>query len=330
MSDNNPQQPEKSQMRVAMIGASGIGKNHAAWFAANGARVCAFAGSSQESVARTAEVLAARLGYAPHGYCDIAELLEKEKPAAVCIASPPERHFDHAQQCLEAGVHVLCEKPLVYDASLSRAVLTDQARRLVELAARRDLLLGTQMQYSFIANTLCRLAGAEAADITSFEMVMETKNLKPGRSHETIWIELAPHPLSVLQKIAGACELDDEIHCAIGAQETRADFRLKRKSGKSIAARIVTRCNPETSTPLRRFTLNGATVDYAGRKNAAGDFRTYLSSGRHEEELPDLVDMLIGNFVAACTEREPLYVTGTDGACNVEWLLKILERGERQ
>lgn len=52
---------------------------------------------------------------------------------AVYIATPHRFHFENAMMCLEAGKHVLCEKPL--------AVNQDQAVQLVEAARARDLFL---------------------------------------------------------------------------------------------------------------------------------------------------------------------------------------------
>jgi predicted dehydrogenase len=320
------QQPDP--LRVAIIGASGIGKNHAAWFQKNGATVCAFAGSGEESVARTSGVLASQLGYMPRGYTDLKRLLQEEKPNAACIASPPERHFEHGQICIEHGVSVLCEKPLVYDPQLSSGVLVAQAKQLVRNAIDKNVVFATQMQYGFVVGKLCELAGVPQEEIVSFAMEMETKNIKPGRSHETIWIELAPHPLSLLRKLAGPSELDS-IHCAVSAMETKADFQVQRLDGHEIEASIVARYNPDASTPLRRFFINGVAIDYAGRKNEAGEFKTYLSCGERVLEMPDLVDMLISNFLAACRDEEKLQVTGEDGARNVGWLLQILDRSAR-
>lgn len=317
-------------VRIAVIGASGIGKNHAAWFQKHGADVVAFAGSSAESVTRTAEVLTEKLGKTPTGYDSVETLLKAEHLNAVCIASPPERHYEHVSQCLSHGLHVLCEKPLVYDPLLSTEILLAQGKELVRLAASHKLLLGTQMQYSLIATRLCELAKIHPDKVTTFTMEMETKNLKPGRSHETIWIEMAPHPLSVLQKIAGGGELDTEtLECSVDDQETTAEFSLTRPNGHAIDARIVTRCNPQAASPLRRFTINDTVIDYAGRKNADGDFLTYLTRGGYELEMPDLVDILVGNFLDACRGKDKLEVTGADGARNVEWMLSILDRGVR-
>lgn len=318
---------DEKKLRVAIIGASGIGKNHAAWFQKNGAEICAFAGSSTQSLEATAGVLQAKLGYTPRGYLGLSQLLESEKPGAVCIASPPQLHFQHAKICLENGVHTLCEKPLVYDSTLSSDAMVSQARELNERAKARGVLLGTQMQYCFLAGKLCEISGITAGKIENFAMEMETKNLLSNGSHETIWIELASHPLSVLQKLFPGAELQlDSIQCRVQKLETTAQFQLQRADNSLINARITARFNPSTSVPLRRFTINNATIDYAGRRNHEGEFLTYLAHKNEEIEMPDLVDSLIANFVLACRQQELLFVTGQDGAQNVQWLTQILER----
>ncbi len=48
----------------------------------------------------------------PHFYTDATEMLEKEHPDLVHIATPPNTHYDLIMRSLEAGAAVLCEKPL--------------------------------------------------------------------------------------------------------------------------------------------------------------------------------------------------------------------------
>ncbi|MDA0372786.1 MAG: Gfo/Idh/MocA family oxidoreductase [Planctomycetota bacterium] len=56
----------------------------------------------------TETVARARLGALP----DLDALLEGERPAAAIVATPPATHADIAVRLAEAGVHILCEKPL--------------------------------------------------------------------------------------------------------------------------------------------------------------------------------------------------------------------------
>jgi predicted dehydrogenase len=330
---------EPAPLKVAIIGASGIGKNHAGWFKKHGCDVNAFLGSDAESVTRTQQTLRQLIGFTGRGYYDLDELLKFERPDAVCISTPPPLHYNQAVKCLAAGAHVLCEKPLVYDAALTAHQLIKQANNLVYEADAANLLLGTQMQYGVAVDKVLELAGVAPDDVHQFSMEMETKNLRHGRDYEKIWIDLSPHPLSVLQKIMPsvamkpAVDLDEAtISCEVGQFESTARFRVQlpyEPHREPIDAGVTVRFNPDNPTPLRRFIVNGRAVDYAGRKNADGEFRTFLTSGETTLELPDFVDLLIGNFVAACNQQETLRVTGADGAQNVEWQLKILEQAKR-
>jgi predicted dehydrogenase len=46
------------------------------------------------------------------GYTDVGQMLERERPDLVCIATPPSLHAAQSVTCLEGGAWVLCEKPL--------------------------------------------------------------------------------------------------------------------------------------------------------------------------------------------------------------------------
>jgi len=65
----------------------------------------------------------------PAGYTDHREMLAREALDAVVITSPHTAHFEHARDALEAGCHVLIDKPMTTSAA--------DARALVDLAAKR-------------------------------------------------------------------------------------------------------------------------------------------------------------------------------------------------
>jgi len=68
-----------------------------------------------------------------HCFADYRELIGSGLVDAVVICSPHHLHYEHTLTALEAGLHVLLEKPITIDP--------DEGRRLVELAAARDLAL---------------------------------------------------------------------------------------------------------------------------------------------------------------------------------------------
>ena len=63
------------------------------------------------------------------GFEDYREMLAKVPMDGVVIASPHVLHFEHVKAALEAGCHVLVEKPMATTAA--------DARALVDLASRR-------------------------------------------------------------------------------------------------------------------------------------------------------------------------------------------------
>ena len=94
-------------MRIGII-ATRWGLMYVGAFRACGADVVALAG---KDFARTRD-LERREGI-PFATTDTAELCARVD--IVVVASPDEAHARHVEQALDAGVHVLCEKPLTLD-----------------------------------------------------------------------------------------------------------------------------------------------------------------------------------------------------------------------
>ena len=53
----------------------------------------------------------------PQVFTDAAEMYTQAEPDAVTIVTPHTLHFQHAMQALEAGCHILMEKPMVTDSA---------------------------------------------------------------------------------------------------------------------------------------------------------------------------------------------------------------------
>ncbi len=69
-----------------------------------------------------AEEMAKKYGI-PSVYTDYQEMYEKENLDAVVIASPDYEHHPMTMAALDAGLHVMCEKPLASNAELAREML---------------------------------------------------------------------------------------------------------------------------------------------------------------------------------------------------------------
>src|SRR5882672_4747189 len=115
------------QTSVGIIGFGRIGAEHAGWLSA-----CANAMAVAVADATPArQEIARQRGL--RVYSTIPELLGDDSIRAILVSTPTSMHFEHVQLALNANKHVMVEKPMALDL--------DQARRLAELAERKNLLL---------------------------------------------------------------------------------------------------------------------------------------------------------------------------------------------
>ncbi len=129
-------------LRVAVIGCGGIGNTHARQYAAD--KLCRLVAVC-DILKERADATAARFGV--KAYYDVADLLAGEELDAVSVASAGVEnggdHYTPAVQCLEAGKHVLVEKPMSNDL--------EKAKAMVNLARARGLQLGVDLNHRYVA-----------------------------------------------------------------------------------------------------------------------------------------------------------------------------------
>ncbi len=235
------------QLRAAIIGASGMGKHHAKWLHELGCQVVGFAGSSEQSVAQTATMLTDNFPFEGTGYTDVARMLETEHPDLVSIASPNKLHYEHVMLALEHGAHVMCEKPLVHDWNKSGEQLLSEAQEMAEAAQAAGVVAAINTQYAAAPNAYRDLAAhAGVAELISpprtFFMQMESRGSSDGTDYEQIWIDLAPHPLSVLRALLGAGEIDEATpSVTVASKWVEARFDFLPDDGDPVCCHILVR-----------------------------------------------------------------------------------------
>jgi len=115
---------------------------------------------------------------------------------AVGIATPVATHFALAERCLEAGLHVVVEKPL--------AATTLEAQKLVDVAARKGRVLMVDHTYLF-SNAVRRIKelmdSGELGDLYYVDSVRI--NLGLFRHDVNVIWDLAPHDLSIVDHVLG-------------------------------------------------------------------------------------------------------------------------------
>lgn len=121
----------EEMLKAAVIGAGLISKEHLRFLAQ----------SEQAKLVGVCDLSPAAARYAAQqfqagsAYTDYRQMLEETEPDVVHILTPPQTHKKLATDCLEAGSHVICEKPiaLTYDEFKELwAVAQQQGRHLME------------------------------------------------------------------------------------------------------------------------------------------------------------------------------------------------------
>jgi len=310
-----------------VAGAGGIGKHHAKWHHLCGSEVVAFLGSSRERCDSTAASLGELFGFAGRGYVNMAELLERERPHVVDVCTPNHLHYGTAMAAIEAGCHVLCEKPLVWQEPAEATSLLARARQLVEAAAAGGRHLGVCTQYATSLehyDRLYRRARPEGGAITGLCAEMETLSRGRDREARDIWVDMGSHPLSLLLAwIPEGHILEPGPEVTMTGKEARAVFDFG--SGESrCRVDIAVRDRPE-GAPVRRYGINGVLVDCGGRAGEDGVYRSVLRLGNREELGDDFMYRLIRQFTAAVRgEEERPLVPGTTGLRNLQLQLELL------
>ena len=125
---------------------------------------------------------------------DAANLIRDPRVDAVVIATPVSTHFELAMAALEAGKHVLVEKPL--------ASSCEQGRRLIDAAAARRLVLmvGHTFVYTGAVRKIAALVrGGELGDLYYYDSVRVNLGVFQ-RDVNVIW-DLAVHDLSIMDHV---------------------------------------------------------------------------------------------------------------------------------
>ena len=173
-------------MKAALVGAGNIARQHLACLrelpGVEVVGVCDLSPSRAESASE-------RFGV-PAWFTDAAAMLDAVRPDVVHVTTPPTSHFPLATAALQAGAHVVVEKPATVTAG-ELATLTDQAR------ARGRLLVE---DYNYLFNQATRsisdhVASGEFGEVTHVEVFITLDILGPGSPFSD---PNAPHPCLAL------------------------------------------------------------------------------------------------------------------------------------
>ena len=133
------------KLGVAIVGCGFMGRRHMLGFNALHkagklkGEIVALLDINAETANKLAEETFSLMGVKPKVYTSLDELLKDDRVEALDIVTDPRTHHTISIKAMEAGRHILCEKPL--------ALTMKTGRMMVEAAQRTGMVLATAENY---------------------------------------------------------------------------------------------------------------------------------------------------------------------------------------
>ncbi len=316
-------------LRVGIVGARGIGKHHAKWFAHAGCEVTAIYGTSPETAAEAAAGLRELIGFSGKAFSDWERFRREGAFDAVSVCSLAHAHAANVRDLADDGHNILCEKPLVWDWHAPAEQILADGRAVVDYVRRRGVLFGVNAQYPAALEgwtELHRRALGREPEYRSLYFVMETRG-KQRTAHgaSEAWVDLGPHPLALVDSVAPGAVDWDTLRFSDGPGEAVVDFDWVGEHQR-IAMHL--ECRRGVQGEIHRKLGNQDLIaDYDGF-NEDGVFQARLRGGGAEWTGNDYMRASIERFLEAVRsgDESRLYVTGEAALRHQEALLGVLTR----
>ncbi|WP_435074285.1 Gfo/Idh/MocA family oxidoreductase [Halorubrum sp. HHNYT27] len=310
---------------VGVVGVGAMGRNHARVYSElPGATLV---GIADADVERAADV-AAEVGTASYPTADLLDRVD-----AVSIAVPTEYHVSLAEQCIDAGVHALVEKPFVASVAEGRA--------LIEQADAAGVILqpGHIERFNPAVTELSRIVDGVSP------IAIDARRLGPpsddGRSlDENVVHDLMIHDLDIVRSLVSGDI--DRINAVRTGDGQHADAQLRFANG-TVATLTASRV---TQQKVRDLTITAEDcyieLDYLTQTieihrqsrpeymEIGGNIR-YHHEGITERPMVQSGEPLryeLESFVGAVADHTTPEITGEDGIRAVELADAVLERAD--
>ncbi len=304
------------KLRTAVVGCGHFGRYHADKYA--GLPESDFVGVvDPDPAARKAVAAKHRV----EAFADPADLVGKVD--AVSVVVPTVLHFDVAMKLVEAGIHVLVEKPVTETV--------EQADRLVAAAAAKGTILQVGHLQRFLID---RLGVKDHIDRPLYIEATRIHAFSPRATDVSVILDLMIHDIDLVLALVGS---PVESVMAVGAPvvtkgEDIANVRLGFENG-CVANITTSRVSLKTERKMRIFGHESyISLDLAKRKMTAFKRGTGIAwfpglppIDRVEKDYPDGDDLKseIASFLAACRGEHPARVPGTEGRAALDVALRI-------
>jgi predicted dehydrogenase len=254
----------KASRGVGVVGCGHVSLKHIR--ALRGIRGVRIVGTCDPDPDRAAE--AARAAGTDRVFADLDRMLREARPEVVHVATPPRTHRELALQAMEAGCHVLVEKPMAVDAHEADEMVAASRARSVRLSVCHNFLFESAWLRA------CELVSAGAVgEIVSVDAFWR---IKRGGRHDRYaaggWIrelpggvfqEVAPHPLYLVAELLEEPRIVSVLVRSTGKHDKGPDELRVQLEGRSALGSVAvsTRSEPHRAHVSIRGTRSTLWVD---------------------------------------------------------------------
>jgi len=266
----------------------------------------------------TAEEFAVEHGIS-RAYGSYAELIADDTLDAIYVSNPASLHASWAMAALEAGRHVLCEKPLAGNA--------DDAKRMTETAARVDRVLMEAFHWRFhpfadrMIGLVSALEGPLAIDTEfSITRVPESDIRQQFELGGGALMDLGCYPVHWVRSLLGE---PSSIEAEMEVANPSVDVTTRATLGFSDGSTAYIRASMISDRVVRHLEAKGANGTVTATNPVSPHTGNRLIweidalSGEEEVPGPTSYAAQLGNFVAAVSGGQPQLVTGEDSIGNM-------------
>ena len=234
-------------MKIGVIGVGHLGQHHARIYTELlDARLVGVADSDTDR----AHLIGEHLGVPAYG--SLEELIRRKNPDAISVVVPTSQHYAIAKTALEAGIHVLVEKPIT--------IMPEEAAELLEIANRKNLVL--QVGHIERFNSAIRyISGIQCQPI-----YLDSRRTCPftGRINDVgVVLDLMIHDIDIIMSLVQSpiARIAATGACVFTEHEDIADAQITFENGV-VAHILVSRCAEKKCRQLeivereRQITIN--------------------------------------------------------------------------
>jgi scyllo-inositol 2-dehydrogenase (NADP+) len=188
----------------------------------------------------------------------MGDMLADNSLELIVITTPNDSHFDYARQALEAGKHVVVDKPFT--------ITSEDAKRLIALAEKKERVLSVFQNRRYVSDFLTirqLLFQKRLGEIVEFEAHYDRyrPELRPNA-----WREENEPGTGILYDLGA--HLIDQAFCLFGLPEyVTADIRIQREQARTTDyfelwldygfTKIILKAGMLVREPGPRYTIHG-------------------------------------------------------------------------